>query len=431
MVCNNLTVGENGHLYFAGLDTVDLAARYGTPTYFMDEDKIRENCRVYRETLRECFGEHALPLYASKAFSVKQMYRILKEEQMGIDVVSPGEIYTASAAGFPMDRAFFHGNNKTDDEIAYAMDKQIGYFIVDNFDELAAVQKEAAKRGITQKILLRVTPGIDPHTHQKISTGNVDSKFGVAMQTGQALEFVKQALSMDNLSLRGFHCHVGSQLFDIEPLREAGRTMVRFACEAKDRFGYSVQLLDLGGGLGVRYVDSDPEIDLAASIREIADVVKAECAACGLDVPAIMMEPGRSIVADAGLTLYTVGSKKEISGIKNYVSIDGGMTDNPRYTLYSSDYTVLNAGKMHEPADYVCSVAGKCCESGDLIQEGVHIATPERGDLLAVCTTGAYNYSMSSNYNAIPRPPVVMIRQGEAYVAVERETFDDMLACQK
>ena len=384
MVCNNLTVGENGHLYFSGLDTVDLAARYGTPTYFMDEDKIRENCRVYRETLRECFGEHALPLYASKAFSVKQMYRILKEEQMGIDVVSPGEIYTASAAGFPMDRAFFHGNNKTDDEIAYAMDKQIGYFIVDNFDELAAVQKEAAKRGITQKILLRVTPGIDPHTHQKISTGNVDSKFGVAMQTGQALEFVKQALSMDNLSLCGYHCHVGSQLFDIEPLREAGRTMVRFACEAKDRFGYSAQLLDLGGGLGVRYVDSDPEIDLAASIREIADVVKAECAACGLDVPAIMMEPGRSIVADAGLTLYTVGSKKEIPGIKNYVSIDGGMTDNPRYTLYSSDYTVLNAGKMHEPADYVCSVAGKCCESGDLIQEGVHIATPERGDLLSL-----------------------------------------------
>lgn len=431
MVCNNLTVGANGHLYFAGLDTVDLAARYGTPTYFMDEDKIRENCRVYRETLRECFGEHALPLYASKAFSVKQMYRILKEEQMGIDVVSLGEIYTASAAGFPMDRAFFHGNNKTDVEIAYAMDKQIGYFIVDNFDELAAVQKEAAKRGITQNILLRVTPGIDPHTHQKISTGNVDSKFGVAMQTGQALEFAKQALSMDNLTLRGFHCHVGSQLFDIEPLREAGRTMVRFAGEVKEKLGYSAQLLDLGGGLGVRYVESDPEIDLAASIREIADVVKAECTACGLDVPAILMEPGRSIVADAGLTLYTVGSKKEISGVKNYVSIDGGMTDNPRYTLYSSDYTVLNAGKMHEPADYVCSVAGKCCESGDLIQEGVHIATPERGDLLAVCTTGAYNYSMSSNYNAIPRPPVVMIRQGEAYIAVERETFDDMLACQK
>ena len=431
MVCNNLTVGANGHLYFAGLDTVDLAARYGTPTYFMDEDKIRENCRVYRETLRECFGEHALPLYASKAFSVKQMYRILKEEQMGIDVVSLGEIYTASAAGFPMDRAFFHGNNKTDVEIAYAMDKQIGYFIVDNFDELAAVQKEAAKRGITQNILLRVTPGIDPHTHQKISTGNVDSKFGVAMQTGQALEFAKQALSMDNLTLRGFHCHVGSQLFDIEPLREAGRTMVRFAGEVKEKLGYSAQLLDLGGGLGVRYVESDPEMNLAASIREIADVVKAECTACGLDVPAILMEPGRSIVADAGLTLYTVGSKKEIPGVKNYVSIDGGMTDNPRYTLYSSDYTVLNAGKMHEPADYVCSVAGKCCESGDLIQEGVHIATPERGDLLAVCTTGAYNYSMSSNYNAIPRPPVVMIRQGEAYVAVERETFDDMLACQK
>lgn len=431
MVCDNLTVGANGHLYFAGLDTVELAKEYGTPTYFMDENKIREKCRIYTKTLKECFGDKALPLYASKAFSIKQMYRILSEEHMGIDVVSPGEIYTACAAGFPMERAFFHGNNKSDEEIAYAMDKQIGYFIVDNFDELAAVQAEAAKRGIVQKVLLRVTPGIDPHTHQKISTGNVDSKFGVAMQTGQALEFAKQALSMDSLSIKGFHCHVGSQLFDIEPLREAGRTMVQFTAQVRDRFGYTAELIDLGGGLGVRYVDSDPEIDLAASIREIADVVKAECAALHLDVPAILMEPGRSIVADAGLTLYTVGSKKEISGIKNYVSIDGGMTDNPRYTLYSSDYTVINAGKMHEKADYVCSVAGKCCESGDLIQEGVHIVTPERGDILAVCTTGAYNYSMSSNYNAIPRPPVVMIRDAKAYVAVERETFDDMICCQK
>lgn len=431
MVCDNLTVGANGHLYFAGLDTVELAKEYGTPTYFMDENKIREKCRIYTKTLKECFGDKALPLYASKAFSIKQMYRILSEEHMGIDVVSPGEIYTACAAGFPMERAFFHGNNKSDEEIAYAMDKQIGYFIVDNFDELAAVQAEAAKRGIVQKVLLRVTPGIDPHTHQKISTGNVDSKFGVAMQTGQALEFAKQALSMDSLSLKGFHCHVGSQLFDIEPLREAGRTMVQFTAQVRDRFGYTAELIDLGGGLGVRYVDSDPEIDLAASIREIADVVKAECAALHLDVPAILMEPGRSIVADAGLTLYTVGSKKEISGVKNYVSIDGGMTDNPRYTLYSSDYTVINAGKMHEKADYVCSVAGKCCESGDLIQEGVHIVTPERGDILAVCTTGAYNYSMSSNYNAIPRPPVVMIRDAKAYVAVERETFDDMICCQK
>lgn len=431
MVCDNLTVGANGHLYFAGLDTIELAKEYGTPTYFMDENKIREKCRIYTQTLKECFGDKALPLYASKAFSIKQMYRILSEEHMGIDVVSPGEIYTACAAGFPMERAFFHGNNKSDEEIAYAMDKQIGYFIVDNFDELAAVQAEAAKRGIVQKVLLRVTPGIDPHTHQKISTGNVDSKFGVAMQTGQALEFAKQALSMDSLSLKGFHCHVGSQLFDIEPLREAGRTMVQFTAQVRDRFGYTAELIDLGGGLGVRYVDSDPEIDLAASIREIADVVKAECAALHLDVPAILMEPGRSIVADAGLTLYTVGSKKEISGIKNYVSIDGGMTDNPRYTLYSSDYTVINAGKMHEKADYVCSVAGKCCESGDLIQEGVHIVTPERGDILAVCTTGAYNYSMSSNYNAIPRPPVVMIRDAKAYVAVERETFDDMICCQK
>lgn len=431
MVCDNLTVGANGHLYFAGLDTIELAKEYGTPTYFMDENKIREKCRIYTQTLKECFGDKALPLYASKAFSIKQMYRILSEEHMGIDVVSPGEIYTACAAGFPMERAFFHGNNKSDEEIAYAMDKQIGYFIVDNFDELAAVQAEAVKRGIVQKVLLRVTPGIDPHTHQKISTGNVDSKFGVAMQTGQALEFAKQALSMDSLSLKGFHCHVGSQLFDIEPLREAGRTMVQFTAQVRDRFGYTAELIDLGGGLGVRYVDSDPEIDLAASIREIADVVKAECAALHLDVPAILMEPGRSIVADAGLTLYTVGSKKEISGIKNYVSIDGGMTDNPRYTLYSSDYTVINAGKMHEKADYVCSVAGKCCESGDLIQEGVHIVTPERGDILAVCTTGAYNYSMSSNYNAIPRPPVVMIRDAKAYVAVERETFDDMICCQK
>lgn len=428
MICNNLGVNEKGHLTFAGHDTVELAEKYGTPAYIMDEQKIREKCRIYKKAMSEYFGGESMPLFASKSLCFKRVYEIMAEEGMGIDVVSSGELYTAASTGFPMEKAYFHGNNKTDFDISFGMDKGIGYFICDNADELGVINAFAKDRGITQKVILRLTPGIDPHTHAKISTGKVDSKFGAAIETGQAKELLELALSMDNIDVKGFHCHIGSQIFEYKPFCDAAIIMIKFIADVKNELGFETDTLNIGGGMGVKYVESDPEIDYAANIKGIAELIKGECEKYGVKMPQILMEPGRSIVADAGLTLYTVGGRKEISGFRNYVSIDGGMPDNPRYTLYQSPYTVVVANKMNEKADYECTIAGRCCESGDLIQEGVSIAKPVRGDIIAVLTTGAYNYAMASNYNAITKPPVIMLNGEESYVAVRRETFEDMTA---
>ena len=428
MICNNLTVNGEGHLCLGGQDTVALAAQYGTPLYLLDEDRIRERCRTYMKAMHEAFGERALPLYAGKAASFKQIYRIMKEEGMGIDVVSSGEICTAIAVGFPMERAYFHSNNKTDADIDYAMANGIGYFVVDNREELDAIEYFASKRSITQKILLRLTPGIDPHTYAAVNTGKVDSKFGSAIETGQADEMTAYALAQKHIKLSGYHCHIGSQVFDSDTFLRAAAIMIDFANQMREKYNFVIDELDLGGGYGVRYTENDPEIDIAENIREIAGAVKAQCKALDYPMPAIRLEPGRSIVADAGMTLYTVGTVKQIPGYKNYVSVDGGMTDNPRYALYRSSYTVLLANRANdETTPFKCSVVGRCCESGDILQENVTLpANTARGDILAVLTTGAYNYAMSSNYNRIPRPPVVMLKDGESYVAVKRETYEDV-----
>ncbi|MBQ9747605.1 MAG: diaminopimelate decarboxylase [Clostridia bacterium] len=429
IVHNNVTVGENGHLFFAGMDTTELAEAYGTPVILIDEDRVRARIREYRDTLRACIGESSMPLFASKALSFKELYRIVASEGVGTDIVSPGELYTAVCAGFPMERAFFHGNNKTDADIAYAIQNGIGYFVVDNPEELDAIDTEAGRAGIRQKILLRITPGIDPHTHQKISTGGVDSKFGSAIETGLAERITRMALDKENIELCGFHCHIGSQIFEIEPFVLAADIMIGFLADMRDKLGFTASVLNLGGGIGVRYVESDPEISVTQNVKAICDHVRATCEKHGVTLPTVYMEPGRSIVADAGMTLYTVGSVKEIEGFKNYVSIDGGMTDNPRYTLYQSAYTVLLANRADEPADALYTVGGRCCESGDIIQENVSLPHPERGDLLAVLVTGAYNYSMASNYNRVTRPPVVLLRNGESRLAVRRERFEDLVAC--
>lgn len=426
MICNNISK-EGSTLYFAGLDTTTLAKKYGTPLYLMDEDKIRQNCRIYIDAMKKAFGKNAQPLYASKAASFKRIYEIAKDEGMGIDVVSTGEIYTAKMAGFPLENAYFHSNNKTDEDIAFAMENGIGHFVVDNKEELYAIDEEAKKQGKAQKILLRLTPGIDTHTYEAVNTGKVDSKFGTAIETGQAKEMVKLALSFSNIELSGFHCHIGSQVFDSDTFLRGSHIMLMFIKEIFDETGFMASQLDLGGGYGVRYVDSDPYINIEENIMSVADAVKKECESLGIPVPKILMEPGRSIVADAGMTLYTVGTVKTIPGYKNYVSVDGGMTDNPRFALYGSMYTVHIANKMDEKSDFHCSLVGRCCESGDVIQENIFLPKPERGDIVAVCTTGAYNYSMASNYNRIARPPVVMIKGGVDYVAVKRETLSDII----
>ena len=428
MICDNVSVNEKGHLTFAGYDTVELAQKYGTPLYLMDENKIRQHAREYKNAMAKFMPEGSRPEFASKAFSCKQIYRIMAEEGIDIDTVSCGEIYTAFSAGFPMDRCFFHGNNKTDADIRFAIEKGVGYFVIDNEDEMYALNEIAGEMGIKQKALLRVTPGIDPHTHKKISTGSEESKFGNSIKTGQALKITQKLLALSNIELCGFHCHIGSQIFDSEPFVTAGEMMLEFIIEVKEKLGFEGGMLNIGGGFGVRYVETDPEIDYFEKIREVADALKTQFANAGVNLPKIHMEPGRSLVADAGMTLYSVGSVKEVEGYKNYVSIDGGMTDNPRYTLYESAYTVLLASRVNDKKDFTATVAGRCCESGDLIQEEVLMPKPERGEVLAVLTTGAYNYSMASNYNRVPRPPVVMLSDKGDYIAVKRETFEDICA---
>lgn len=425
MLSDNIQV-RSGTLYFAGHNTVQLAQKYGTPLYLMDEMRIRENCRMYLRAFRKHFGETARPLYASKAASFKRMYEIMRSEGMGVDVVSAGEIHTAVIAGFPMEQAYFHGNNKTDAEIQYAIEQGVGYFVADNHEELDAINRNAGALGKQQRVLLRLTPGIDPHTYEAVATGKVDSKFGAAIETGQAETLFQYTRTLPNVTLVGFHCHVGSQVFDEDVFERAGQIMLEFVALLRNRYGFATQQLDLGGGYGVRYCESDKQVDIEQRIGEVASCLKTSAAALGIPLPIILMEPGRSIVADAGMTLYTVGTVKRIPGYKNYVSVDGGMTDNPRYALYSSAYTVCAAGRMDEPPVLQCDVVGRCCESGDIIQPNVTLPDVRRGDLLAVCTTGAYNYSMASNYNRVTRPPVVMLTPERDTLAVRRETLEQL-----
>lgn len=427
MLHTNLGINEKGHLTLAGVDTVEMAEKYSTPLFLFDEERIREKMRTYKSAMKEYFGNTSMPLFASKALCFKKIYKIAHEEGIGIDLVSPGELYTAKAAGFPLENAYFHGNNKTDADIELAIDSGLGYFVADNREELDSINRIAGEKGIKQKILLRLTPGIDPHTHAAITTGKVDSKFGTAIETGQAFELVKYILTLDNIILEGFHCHIGSQCFEIKPFCDGADIMIMFMARVRDKLGYETRTLNLGGGFGVRYVENDPHMDIDENIKLIAKHVDKTCERFSYNKPRILMEPGRSIVADAGLTIYTVGSVKTITGYKSYVSIDGGMTDNPRYALYQSAYTVLNASRASEKPDFTTTIAGRCCESGDLIQEDVNIKRPERGEKLAVLVTGAYNYSMSSNYNRLPRPALVMIKDGKDTLAVKRESFEDII----
>ena len=424
MLHPNLNVNEKGHLTIGGVDTVDIAKEYGTPAYVLDIDSVRAQMRTYYKALTECFGSTAIPLYASKALSFKGIYKVAAEEGLGIDCVSPGEIYTAHSAGFPMERAYFHGNNKTDADIAFAIKCGVGTFVVDNKDELYSLDRIAGDAGIIQRILLRITPEVDPHTHKAIMTGNVDSKFGSPISTGQAEEIVLRAIECKNIELVGVHAHIGSQIFDTEPFVTAAEIMIRFIADIYESHSYLLRELNLGGGFGVRYTENDEQIDVVGNIKAIAEQIDRICRERNIIKPKIMFEPGRSIVAAAGLTLYTVGSVKTVPGFRNYVSVDGGMPDNPRYALYGSKYTALIANKASAPADYPCTLAGRCCESGDLIGEDMKIQTPERSDTLAVLVTGAYNYSMASNYNRIPRPPIVAVEGGVCKVAVERETYE-------
>lgn len=422
-------LGNNGgRLTIGGVDAVALAEKYGTPLYVMDEDLMASTAKAYTEAIEKAYGKgNGMILYASKAFCCLESCRFAKRNGLGLDVVSGGELYTALKAGFPVEKIYFHGNNKTKAELRMAVENGVGRVVVDNVTELENLGAAAAEAGKTAKILFRIKPGIDAHTHNYVRTGAIDSKFGFALENGEAFEAVKKAAAMKNIEIIGVHCHIGSQIFDIEPFEDAAEVMLRFMAEIKNKLGVTVKELNLGGGYGIKYVDGNDPVPYGDYIAKISVRVRKVCEKLGLSLPFILIEPGRSLVGPAGVTLYTIGGVKEIKGIRNYVSVDGGMTDNPRYALYKSDYTVVLADRVGEKPVKKYTVAGRCCESGDLIQEDVPLPEPKAGEILAVLATGAYNYSMAMNYNRVPRAPVVGLSGGVDRLWIKRESYDDLI----
>ena len=428
-VMDCLSVNEKGNLQLGGCDLKEIAKEYGTPAYVLGENTIRKNCRAYVDSIKKYYDGNGIAIYASKALSCKYMYNLIAAEGMGADVVSGGEIYTALTAGFPADKLYFHGNNKSVEELEFALKNGIGRIVADNELELTRINEISERLGICANVIIRITPGVDAHTHEFIRTGQIDSKFGATLENGEADEITALASSLKNICLKGYHCHIGSQIFELAPFEHAAEIMMNFIGDMKDKYGVEADELDLGGGFGIKYVDSDTPIDYGEYMRAVSVVVKRVASKRGLKLPFIIVEPGRSIVAEAGLTLYTVGTIKDIPSIRKYVSIDGGMGDNPRYILYQSEYTVLSAENPQAPQNDVITLAGKCCESGDLIGENMKTSEFKTDEIVAVLSTGAYNYSMASNYNRIPRPPVIMVSDGKAKAVVRRETYEDLVRC--
>ncbi len=426
MLNNIFGVNNLNHLTLSGVDTCEIAKKYKTPLYLMDENLIRKNCRIYKKALEDNYDD-GLVLYASKAFSCLYMYKLVMEEGLGVDVVSGGELYTALAAGFPADKIYFHGNNKTSDELSYAISNNIGKIVVDNQYELQNIEEIAKKMNKTVSILFRIKPGIDAHTHDAIMTGQIDSKFGFALENGEVYEIIEKGLECPHINISGLHCHIGSQIFEVAPFVQAAEVMMNLIHDIKTKYGLEINELNLGGGFGIKYVESDDPIDYGEYIRCVAETINKICQEKNIKKPKILMEPGRSIVGEAGITLYTVGAVKDIKNVRKYISIDGGLGDNPRYALYEAQYTVCLPEKMNANPCEKVTIAGKCCESGDIIAKDIMVPEISVGDLLCVFSTGAYNYSMASNYNRIPRLPVVMIKNGEDKLVVKRETYEDII----
>ncbi len=418
---------REGRLVIGGIPAADLARQFGTPLYVMDEARLRENCRAYVQALRAAFPD-SQAIFASKALCCMATCRLAHEEGLALDVVSVGEIHTALRAGVPADLLLLHGSNKTPDELALALEVAVGRIVVDNFYDLELLETLTDRIGRAADVLLRLTPGIEPHTHKAIQTGGVDSKFGFGMVDGSAREAVARTLDIPSLRLRGLHCHIGSQVLDLEPFALAAEAMMEFAAWMAREHNAPVEELDLGGGLGIRYLPEDRPPSVEAYVSTLARIVRGRASADGLPLPRVMVEPGRSIAGDAGATLYTVGAVKRIPGVRTYVSVDGGMYENPRPALYAARYQSVLADRLAEPPTATVTIAGRCCESGDVLIWDARLPEPRPGDLLAVFGTGAYNYSMASNYNRYPRPPIVFASGGRARVVVEGETIDDLLA---
>lgn len=417
---------EGNDLFIAGIKASDLARDYGTPLYVMDEQLLLDKCRGYINAFK-VKEENNRVAFAGKAFLTMEMCRLINNEGLYLDVVSGGEVYTAYKSGFPMNKIYFHGNNKTLDEIDLGIKLGVGRFIVDNILEMTKINERAEVYNKKQDIYLRLTPGIEAHTHDYIKTGQIDSKFGFAPVGNIIMDAVKKALSLDNINLVGLHCHIGSQIFETEPFKDTAEVMLKFINDIKQETGHIIEELDLGGGFGIYYSEGDKPKEIDDYCNVILDSVNKVCNDLGLKKPILTIEPGRSIVANAGTTLYTVGSIKEIPNVRKYLSVDGGMTDNIRPALYNAKYEALVANKaLDQIADKV-TVAGKCCESGDILMKDIDIQKAESGDVLAVLSTGAYGFSMASGYNKIPRPAVIFVRNSEARIVVKRQSYEELI----
>lgn len=417
---------EENSLVVGGIKATKLVEQYGTPLYVMDEEFLRNNCRKYYSSFK-CGSRGNKVAYAGKAFLTIAMCNLINEEGLYLDVVSGGELYTAYKAGFPLDKVLFHGNNKTLEEIDMGVRLGVGTFVVDNLYEIEQLNQKAKEQDRVQNIYLRITPGIEAHTHEYIKTGQIDSKFGFAPVGDNIINAINRAIKLENVNLRGLHCHIGSQIFEIEPYEEAAEVMIKLMKRIEDKTGYLIEELDLGGGFGIYYSKEDSPKETKEYCEAILNKVDNVCKEVDLKRPTLVIEPGRSIVGNTGLTLYTIGSIKNIPSIRKYVSVDGGMTDNIRPALYNAQYECIVANRVIYESKEKVTISGKCCESGDILLEGIKIPSVLSGDLLAVMSTGAYGYSMANNYNKIPRPAVVMVKDGESRVICKRESYEDMI----
>ncbi|HWK24124.1 MAG TPA: diaminopimelate decarboxylase [Ureibacillus sp.] len=419
-------VNDNGHLTIGGVDTVELAKEYGTPLFVYDLQLIRERARGFIETFQQ-LGVKAEVAYASKAFSCIAIYQLAQEENLSLDVVSGGELFTAIQSGFPTERIHFHGNNKSYSELEYAFDSKIGCIVVDNFYEIELLKEISEAKQQPMRVLLRVTPGVEAHTHDFITTGQADSKFGFDLNNGQADEAFLQVKDHQYLELLGLHCHIGSQIFETDGFSLAAEKLMQKISVWKEQFDFQCTVLNLGGGFGIRYTEEDKPLEPQEYVKEMIETVQTFASKLNLDLPEIWIEPGRSLVGDAGTSLYTVGSHKTVPNIREYIAVDGGMSDNIRPALYDAKYEAVVANKANEEKSYTYTVAGKLCESGDKLIVDALLQPTEPGDILAIFCTGAYGYSMASNYNRIPRPAVVFVENGQHQLAINRESYENII----
>ncbi len=422
----NLSINEKGHLVLGGCDTLDLAAQFGTPLYVMEEDKIRNVCQGYTKALAAYKGG-GKALFAGKAFLNTAMCKIVQSEGLGLDVVSGGELAVAINADFDLANVYFHGNNKTPDDLRMAVKAGIGRIVIDSANEIKLLADIAEELGKVQNVSVRIKPGIEAHTHEYIKTGQVDSKFGFGIGDGQGLQAVESILARPSLKLVGMHCHIGSQIFELTPFRDAVDVMLSYLMEIKEKSGFEFSEINFGGGYGIHYMKEDAPLRPDEYVKTMLKELTQLCEQKDMSLPFFVIEPGRSIAGEAGTTLYTVGDIKTIPDIRTYVSVDGSMADNPRPALYQAEYTCALAGKMYEPDETIVSIAGRSCESGDMLIWNAKLPETKAGDVLAVFSTGAYNYSMASNYNKLPHPAVVLVKDGKAELMVKRQTFDDLI----